>query len=57
MVVIRVSEESAKKLKVYGRTYEDGVRFLLKTVEARQGEIDYSKIEEAVERTLMKYSI
>lgn len=45
MTVIRVSEESARKLKFFGKTYEDAIQAVLVKVETTDiNRIDYDKI-------------
>ena len=57
MTVIRVSEETARKVKFYGKTYEDGVKALLDNKD--NDKVDYDRIKKIVSdellRATMKY--
>ena len=50
MTVIRVSEETARKVKFFGKTYEDGVKALLDN----NDKVDYDRIKKIVSDELLK---
>ena len=56
MTVIRVSEESARKLRLYGKTYEDSVKALLTDRDNNKQTIDYDKIRNIVNSELATHS-
>jgi hypothetical protein len=57
MTVIRVSEDSARKLRFFGKTYEDSVKALLARTDPQTSEkIDYDKIRGIVSDEIAKAS-
>lgn len=52
MTVIRISEDSARRLKFFGKTYEDGLKALLEN--RAEQKVDYDKIRGIVSDEISK---
>jgi len=60
MTVIRIDEESARKLKFFGKTYGDAVKTLLEEKDKTTtltAETDYKKIRSIVSEEIAKAAV